>query len=494
MNLPEVRPQDRLLDALQPYRHLWPTEPFSPAAGWRTDDSGRYRCRELPEHDEELARDSRWPALFPSPICLLTTTDGRRVALEREVGASIVNRFPYVVAVSLCREPLSPRHHARRTFMDILERRGVASLQFLPPGRTLDAALDAVSSIPDARSTERIRLSGLATRPGETNPAPVLQAAYLVYEASFARPQTDFEGRPIYACPWVDVGSHRIYFLEIHAIQLRHDIASGDERIRWRALPVWRRAASDEGPPVARAPAFARVYEKGYEPNYVFPANSTVAFEFDQLRHGMAIKHLPPLPADQVEVDNDRARWPCFFPSSCALITTWSADGTPNVMPCGSTTVVSRQPLVIAPCVSYARINVRYAARRTLGLIRERGRFGCSVPYLDQRVVDGLKYAGNISLQDDPGKVLHSGLRVGPSAYGPVVEEAPIHFDCEVTGEIRLGTHVMFLGEARGVKVRSDLSPGSPLEWCPWPGLTARADGTAQAAAGTRAMAASATP
>ena len=86
-----------------------------------------------------------------------------------------------------------------------------------------------------------------------------------------------------------------------------------------------------------------------------------------------------------------------------------------------------------------------------------------------------MKYAGNNSMADDPRKVANSGLSVGPSEYGPVIKEAPIHFDCEVVGEVLLGTHVMFLGEVKRIHVRADVSPASPLEWCPWPGLASAA-------------------
>jgi flavin reductase (DIM6/NTAB) family NADH-FMN oxidoreductase RutF len=402
-------------------------------------------------------------------MCIITTTDGRRTAMEREVGASIVNRFPYVVAVSVCRERLSSRHHPRSTFADILETSGVAALQFLPPSQSLDAALDAVSSLPEHLTPKRIELSGLQVRRGATNDSPVLAPAYLVYEARLVRPQKDFEGRAIFQSPWADVGSHRVYFLEINAIQLRKEIASGRSQVHWRALPSWHSLSGPRiGGPCAEAENTAQKYRKGYNPNYSFPTRDTIAFEHDDLQHGMAIKHLPPLPLDQVEVDNDRARWPCFFPSSCGLISTWDQDGTPNVMPCGSTTVVSRSPFIIAPCVSYAKINERYAARKSLDLIRSSGRFGCSVPYISATVVDGIKYAGNVSLADDRHKVRKSGFSIGPSEYGPVILEAPIHFDCEVQGEILLGTHVMFLGEARRIRVRADVGPDNPIEWFPW--------------------------
>lgn len=461
-----------LLDQLERYKHVWPPSQLTGNSAWRMDAAREYYHRDLPESTQDIGVDSRWPAFFPAPICIVTTTDGKRTAMEREVGASIVNRFPYVVALSICRDHISSRHHPRATFMDILERGGVASLQFLSPGSDLDAALGAIASSPDSMSTQRIEASGLETRPGITNDAPVLAPAYLVYEAKLVRPQRDFEGRRIYDSPWADVGSHRIYFLEINAIQLRQDIALGRSQIRWRALPSWYPISGGRASSQARGDSEDGRYKKGYNPNYSFPNADTIAFESDDLRDGMAVKHLPPLPEDQIEVDNDRARWPCFFPSSCGLITTWAEDGTPNVMPCGSTTVVSRQPFTIAPCVSYASINDRYAARKSLELIRKSGRFGCSVPYISSAVIDGIKYAGNNSLANDQGKVGNSGFSISPSEYGPVINEAPIHFDCLVTGEILLGTHVMFLGEAKRIRVRADVGPANPLEWCPWAAVT----------------------
>jgi len=57
------------------------------------------------------------------------------------------------------------------------------------------------------------------------------------------------------------------------------------------------------------------------------------------------------------------------------LITTWAAPAVPTLIPCGSTTIVSRQPLVVAACVSYASINERYAPRASLELIRKAGHY-----------------------------------------------------------------------------------------------------------------------
>jgi flavin reductase (DIM6/NTAB) family NADH-FMN oxidoreductase RutF len=450
--------------ALRPYRYAWPRDDFA-GANWQPSADGGWELA-LPESREALAADSRWPALFPSPLCLVTAADGTTAVLERVAGPSIVNRFPYVLALSFCIEPLSGRHHARRAFARVLQAGGAAAVQFLPPGPTLDRGLGVIESTADAETATRIARTGLITRRALTCAAPVFADAYLVYEGRLVRPGRDLDGEAIYPEPWRDVGSHRVYFLEVRAIQLRRDIAEGRSQIHWRSLPAWEPAATTS----AEAPdsTAAAGYQKGYTPHYTFPSAGTIAFEADAVEDGMAVKHLPAEAADQVEVDNDRARWPCFFPSSVGMITTWASDGRPNLMPCGSTTVLSRHPLIITPCVGYAAINERYAPRLTLDLIRKNGAFGCGVPYVSDRVVAAIKLAGNVSLQAAGDKVARTGLGVTRGPVAPILDDLPVHFDCEVLDEVRLGTHVLFLGAVRRIRVRADVTPANPLEWCPW--------------------------
>jgi flavin reductase (DIM6/NTAB) family NADH-FMN oxidoreductase RutF len=458
-----------LSEKLQPYQYLWPASGLLSSSDWQVEDNGHVYTREMPETREQLRADSRWPAFFPSSICYVSTTDGTKTALEKVVGPSIVNRFPYVIALSFCRELISERHHARRSFMEILERGGTSAVQFLPPGPSMDRVMQAILTVPEEQTHLRITQTGLATRKAITINAPVFKDAYLVYEAHLVHPGKDFDGNPIYTNAWVDVGSHRLYFLEISAIQLRQDIAEGDSQIYWRSLPEWQPIYETPLETIPKIPAaLINRYQKEYTPHYYFPSAGTVAFESDGSKDGMAFKDMPPLAEDQVEVDNDRARWPCFFPSSVGMITTWTPDGNPNVMPCGSTTVVSRHPLIIASCVAYAAINQRYAPRASLDFIRQSGWFGCGVPFISERQIKAIKYSGNFSLNDDPQKVAHSGLVLRPNGCAPILADPPIHFECQVTDEIRLGTHIMFLGKVKRIFIRADLTSKNPLEWCPW--------------------------
>jgi flavin reductase (DIM6/NTAB) family NADH-FMN oxidoreductase RutF len=450
-------------ERLRPYEYVWPRDDLGTDPHW--SDIGSGLVRNLPEDPDEVSVDSRWPSFFPSATCFVTTGDGTDTALEKVVGPSIVNRFPYVVALSFCTDDLSPRHYARKSFCQKLEETGVAAVQFLVPGDDVDAAMEAINTVPDPETASRIGHTGLEVRRALTSEAPVFSSAYLVYEASLVTPMTDHLGIAVYDKPWVDVGSHRVYFLEINAILLREDIASGERQIRWTSLPSFR-AVDPEIAQVERAVTSANGrYQKGYNPKYAFPSAGTIAFAADAHVDGMAVKHLSR--EDPWILDDDQARWPCFFPQSAPIITSRFGDRS-NLMPCGSTTMVSRHPLVIAPCISYAEINQRYAPRASMELIRASGRFGVGVTYLDDGVVDAIKYAGNNSLKHVSDKLLKTGLVVDEWRGLPILPSLPVHFDCRVIDEVRLGTHIMFLGEVEAIRVRSDVTAQNPLSWCTW--------------------------
>ena len=444
--------------------YRWPSEPLEQASGWAADGNEGALWRPMPEDPLEVAKDSRWPAFFPSPICLVTAGDGVEAALEKVVGASIVNRFPYIVALSFCRETLSERHYARSHFCNILERSGSAAIQFIAPGPPQDAAMGAISALADDASASRIAHTKLPVRRAISADVPVFEDAFMVYEAQLVEPTVDLEGRKLFERPWVDVGSHRVYFFRITTIQLREDIADGSSQIAWRSLPAFTPGDATTARPAPANRPKLNGYVKGYTPNYRFPASGTIAFQRDYVASGMAVLH----PGGDLIQGNDEARWPCFFPQSAGIITSRSTDGRENVMPCGSTTVVSRHPLVISPCVSYAAVNERYAPRASLDIILDSGWFGCGVPYVDDGVVDAIRYAGNTSLRNDLEKLANSGFSFEDGARVPVLTGLPIFYECEVIGQEYLGTHVMLFGRVNRIRVGADVSAANPLEWCPW--------------------------
>jgi flavin reductase (DIM6/NTAB) family NADH-FMN oxidoreductase RutF len=457
-------------DKLEKYLYTWPHDELTPATGWKRSEVEGFLEHPMPEKEEKLAADSRWPGFFPSAICFVTTSNGEHTALEKVVGATIVNRFPYIVALSFCTRPLSKRHYVRERFMQMLEEGKSVAIHYFEPGAEIDKCMDAINLVDDSQIEKRIAHTGLKTIKAQTNNSPVLKDAYLVYEAKLVSPGKDFEGHKIFDKPYTDYGSHRIYYLEIEAIQLREDISRAETQIHWRSLPYWEPVKKlQDLKTKGTQPLLDVKYQKGYTSDYLFPARNTIGFEYDKIENNMCVKFLPPLPEDQVEVDNDKARWPCFFPSSVGMITTYGKNGTPNLMPCGSTSVLVRHPLCIAICVSYAKINVRYAPRESLETLLTNKKFVCGVPFANDTIIDAIKYAGNISAAQDKNKIVHSGLQHENHECGPVLNALPISFCCKVVDIVRLGTHFLFLGEVESVLVRDDVSKQNNLKWYSYP-------------------------
>ena len=450
---------------LEKYSYIWPDFGIQNSSQWQKIEGKRLLKRELPEEVSVLRQQSRWPALFPSAMCLVTTADGSIVALEKVVAPVIVNRFPYVMSLSFCVMDLSDRHYSRKKFLEILERGGSVAVQFVAPGESLNKIMDMIASVGDQDAHKRLDLTGLSTRRAVSSDVPVFTDAYLVYEGRLVKENQDMEGQTIYQKPYVDIGSHRIYFFEINVIQLREDIAQGRNQITWRSLPAWTpqfEVSSPQG--ISIEEINDGKYKKGYNPHYRFPSKNTIAFVSDCIENGMAIKKM----SSEIVIDNNDSRWPCFFPSSVGLISSFLEDGTPNLMPCGSTAVVGRLPFIIGICVGYAAINERYKPRFSLEVIRRSGQFGCGVPFLNDKIIQAITYAGNRSIADDRQKLFNAGLCVDVSFDVPLLLDLPITFECQVTGEIRLGTHIMFLGEVRKIYIREDVTSDNPLCWYPW--------------------------
>ena len=145
------------------FRYAWPYPGALDSSAWQTTADGQFRIRALKEDSLDLQRDSRWPAFFPSPMCIATVGDGSVGHVEKVVGSSIVNRFPYVVALSFCRQSLSDRHYARSSFMAALERTGSTAVQFIMPGPELQSLLGAIAMVPEDEPRKRFEQAGVAT-------------------------------------------------------------------------------------------------------------------------------------------------------------------------------------------------------------------------------------------------------------------------------------------------------------------------------------------
>jgi len=111
-----------MMNEIDKFSYFWPNFKIKNSKQWKLSENKKFHIRELPENPADLAIDSQWPAFFPSAMCLVTTSDGSLTALEKVVGSTVVNRFPFVVALSFCTKELSDRHYARKKFTQILKK------------------------------------------------------------------------------------------------------------------------------------------------------------------------------------------------------------------------------------------------------------------------------------------------------------------------------------------------------------------------------------
>jgi flavin reductase (DIM6/NTAB) family NADH-FMN oxidoreductase RutF len=85
-------------------------------------------------------------------------------------------------------------------------------------------------------------------------------------------------------------------------------------------------------------------------------------------------------------------------------------------------------------------------------------------------VLDAISYLGNVSRRLDSEKIATCGLTPRPLGSTVGFDELPVHYGCKIIARVPLGTHLMLLATVEEIWVRSDVSPASPLEWCPWAG------------------------
>lgn len=447
--------------------YTWPPAPLADAPRWLPLDS-EYLSRSPSDTAEELEADSRWPAFMSQPICLVTVRYQGRDYVERVVGPSIVNRFPLIVAVSFCLQRLSRRHYPRRRFVEALRASGRACVQFLPQTEKLQAVLNAITAIDDDDCDKRLNHSGVATRRLPDDGPAVIETAYVAYDVESAVPHQDMYGNLVNQTFEHAVGSHALFLMEVRRILLLSNIAAGRQRVLWRSLASWQ---TDMLWGEGIATETQGKYTKGYTTKYFFPDPGARPYDGREEFHEYSVLAIERANASAPEMDPDKARWPCFFPSSVGMISTRGIDGIDNVTPCGSTAVVGRFPLTFSVCMAYAEFNERYTKRGCITALEETGKFGCGVPFDSPEMVRVIRHLGNTSIQDFPDKVKRSGATLADENIAgvvPVIRQLPVHFDFSIISQIKMGSHIMFLGRVERILVRRKVMPKNPIVWSPW--------------------------
>ncbi len=128
----------------------------------------------------------------------------------------------------------------------------------------------------------------------------------------------------------------------------------------------------------------------------------------------------------------------CFYPWPLVLVSCISADGKPNIITIGASSVCSAQP----PTVGIAVKPHRYS----YGLIKTTGDFGVNIPGPCQlEAADKCGWNSGVSVN----KFAETGLTTQPSELitSPLIAQCPVSLECRLIECVTLGSHDWMIGE-----------------------------------------------
>ena len=128
------------------------------------------------------------------------------------------------------------------------------------------------------------------------------------------------------------------------------------------------------------------------------------------------------------------------FPERLAMIVSGDANGEHNAMVVGWTTVVSRDPVVVAAWIG--------KTRHSYGLVRQHNEFVYVVPGDDMK--GEVSFYGTRSGRDvDKFKELSLETLPPRVVKAPLLKKALANYECKIIGEMDWGSHTIFVGEAK---------------------------------------------
>lgn len=133
-----------------------------------------------------------------------------------------------------------------------------------------------------------------------------------------------------------------------------------------------------------------------------------------------------------------------FLPVSVWVIGSYDKEGKPNFMTAAWVGICCSRP----PCVTIALRKATY----TYGNIMERKAYTVNVP--SQAFVNETVYFGSVSGRD-VDKLASTGLTPvkSDSVDAPYLKEFPLVVECRVIQTLEVGSHTMFIGEIKDVKI-----------------------------------------
>lgn len=90
--------------------------------------------------------------------------------------------------------------------------------------------------------------------------------------------------------------------------------------------------------------------------------------------------------------------------------------------------------------------------RYSRGLIESTGEFTINVP--TTAMAEAVDYCGMVSGRDtDKFKAVNISAKKGSKVAAPIINECPLALECKVVHSLKLGSHIMYVGEVVAVQV-----------------------------------------
>ena len=143
-----------------------------------------------------------------------------------------------------------------------------------------------------------------------------------------------------------------------------------------------------------------------------------------------------------------------LYPWPLVLVSCVDADGKPNIITIGASSVCSAHPLVVGVAMGIRQYSYE--------LMKATGDFGVNIP--DTAQLFGADYCGSISGRhtnkfDDLEWTATPGTKIA----SPLIEECPVSLECKIVEVAHLGSHDWVMGEAVAVHVEESLLDGDSI-------------------------------
>lgn len=367
----------------------------------------------------DLKKNSSWKIFFPISICFLSFTYKKKNFLEKISGAAIINRFPLTVMIPICTKNISKRHTNKsyiienlkdleNVSLNLISQNNVNSFKFLDKFKSKITLIDKIF-----------------------NKKLIARNASISF---------NWKAKDLKKAKIVKLNSHSLILIDIDKIFLNNHLKHFD--IKWKSLPYFQKKINFKF--IIKK---TQSYFKNFTDNYKYIVNFKSS-NFKKIKSESEFTEVNLRKFKSAEIKkltSDQAKWPIFFPSSVGIIGSLDDNKNSNFMPCGSTTVVNRHPFQFAVAVSHLNNNLRYRKRYSLKNILKRKKITLGVPYSSSGILRMINYMGNVSKMNFNEKINNVKFEMSKCNYGPIFNELPITYGCELYKKIKLKTHTLLI-------------------------------------------------